>query len=103
MGKKLTSLLLLMFFLHGIVLNGVVLTRTLPAVDCEITPSIVALDVCGHGSPAKTILYFDITATIPAFSVFSSPSDDNVFPPIPDEAVASADPGEILMPPENLS
>lgn len=102
MGKKLTSLLLFIFFFHGIVLNGVVLTRTLPAVDSETTPSIVALDVCGHGNPAKTILYFDLTATMPAFSVFSLPSE-NVFPPIPDEAVASADPGEILMPPENLA
>ncbi len=97
--RRLTSLLFIVFFMHAVVLNGVVATGTLPIISHDSTPSVITFDVCGHNAPSNTIQHFDLTAFIavqtPVFFTLGT-----IFSPTPDEAVASVNSGEIEEPPE---
>lgn len=97
--RRLTSLFFLLFFVHAVVLNGVVATVNFPISNHNSAPSIITFDVCGHNAPSNTIQYFDLTAYItvqtPMFFTLGT-----IFFPAPDEAVASVNSGEIEEPPE---
>ena len=97
--SRLTGLFLLVFFLHALALNGVVLTKSLPVPGSESHASVIAFDVCGHAHPGVSFGGLDLLAAIPGGSFFI-PSFNNGFPPSPDEAVATVDPGETGKPPE---
>jgi len=98
-GRRLTGLLLMAFFLQCVILNGVVLTRGLPLSCRDNNPSIVTIDVCGHGAHTTAAQHLDLKAGFPDSPVLLF-SFENLFPRNPDEAVASAPPGDIEKPPE---
>jgi hypothetical protein len=96
---RMIGLLLLAFFLHAVALNGIVTTGNLQAFSQDKKPVLITFDVCGHGTPANTIQHFDFTVKIAAQSDMFVPVE-NIFSPTPDDAVATADPGEIEKPPK---
>jgi hypothetical protein len=99
MSQRLSSLFLLFFFLYALVLNGVVLTKSLPGPGSGRCAIVIAFDVCGHAHHGAIFDGPDIIVPMPAGPSLLL-SFDKGFPPIPDEAVASADPGETEKPPE---
>jgi len=97
-GGRLIGSLLIMLFLHVLILDGVVPTKTISLPGRENNTVVLSFDVCGHGASANAIEHFDLTAVItslPSTFLFIKR-----FPPIPDEAVASAETGEPERPPK---
>ena len=62
-------------------------------------PCVLSFDVCGHGHSAGAFGGADLLAAVPQSSLFI-PSFDKSFPPIPEQAVATAEPGETKKPPK---
>ena len=62
-------------------------------------PCVLSFDVCGHGHSAGTFGGMDFTVALPGNN-FLIPSFDKSYPPIPEEAVATAEPGETGKPPK---
>lgn len=99
MGQRLMGLFLLVFLLHAIALNGVVLTKAIRVSDSEKCASLVTFDVCGHVHPGVSLDGSGHFAPIPDCSSFL-PQFDNSFPPSLDETSAEVSPGEIDIPPK---
>lgn len=62
-------------------------------------PCVLSFNVCGHGHSAGTFGGMDFTATLPEHNL-PIPSFNKSFPPIPEEAVATAEPGKTEKPPK---
>ena len=60
---------------------------------------VISFDICGHGHSAGAFGGADLLAAVPQSSLFI-PSFDKSFPPIPEQAVATAEPGETKKPPK---
>jgi hypothetical protein len=98
-GKRATGLLFVVFFLHALMLNGVVFTKAPQIPASEKTASLITFDVCGHSAPVSSIQYLELNLIMDVLPECFFPVE-NVFPPNPVEAVASADTGETEKPPE---
>ena len=62
---------------------------------------VISFDICGHGHSAGAFGGMDLLAAAIPYSSPDVPSFDKSFPPIPEEAVATAEPGETKKPPKS--
>ena len=60
---------------------------------------VLSFDVCGHGHSAGNFGGMDFTTTVPENNL-PIPTFDKSYPPIPEEAVATAEPGKTEKPPK---
>ena len=97
--RKYVSLLLFALFLHAVMLNGLTPPSFHAAAGTKGKAVLVTFDVCGHHAPANGVAHFDLTAGVqegPAFTIHET----SEFPPMPDAAAPSAEPGEVEHPPK---
>lgn len=95
--KKALACLLYLLFVQALLVSDFALVRKGGAG--ESGPCVLSFDVCGHGHSTGAFDGADFTAALPVSEHFI-PSFSTDFPPNPDEAVATAEPGETGKPPK---
>ncbi len=97
--RKAVCLFLFVLFLHAVVLSGYSPPKMLASSGPGDKASLITFDVCGHHAPANSAGHMDLTAALHEASpiVYHYMS---VFPPTPDTAAPSAEPGDLEHPPE---
>lgn len=103
-GRKKTAAraacwLFVAVFAFSVVTNGVCICTVGGSPSDDGGRYIVSLDICGTGAASVAVQGMDVLALADAYAGLFIPSI-SLIPPTPEQAVASAEPGDMDKPPE---